>query len=310
MNKQIIALFLICSLLFISAECSSTAKRPTTSGGFISGTQGVTIAFKETAPVSEFQQKDNVGVTLILKNLGESDLAAGSAKVKLFGVNLDNFGITTKTYKGTSLPLRAVSNLNPEGSEQEVSFGNINYKLDIPSENVVYTLQAKVCYPYETKTFVNVCMRSKSLEKEVGCSLAEGKSGERIVAGDVSAAPIQVTSITEETRASDQVKFAIKIENKGNGKVYATNSDCESLDKDPIKKLDNENKIAYEIVNPTGVKCGSSETNKGEVTLVNNVYTLNCWKTIDSVYEDKLNIKLNYVYISDVSKDIKIFKTL
>ncbi|MDD5650350.1 MAG: hypothetical protein PHF86_08040 [Candidatus Nanoarchaeia archaeon] len=309
MDKKFIVLLLICSILFIGASCQ-TGTNTNTQGVFISGIKGIDISFKETAPVSEFQQKDSVPVVLILKNLGGYDLGAGSAKAKLFGVNLDNFGITTKTYKGTSLPLKGVSTLNPEGSEQEVNFGNMNYKLEVPGESVPYTFKAKVCYPYETKTYVNVCMRSKELEKEVGCALAEGKNGERIKSGDVSAGPIQVTSITEETRGNNQVKFAIKIENKGNGKVYAINSDCETMDKDTIKKLDSENKITYEITNPVGIQCGSAETNKGEVTLVNNVYTLNCWKTIDSVYEDKLNIKLDYVYISDTSKDIKIFKTL
>lgn len=304
MSKKLLALFLIVSLTFMAAACTTQTKEST--GTFIGGAKGIDISFKETAPVSEFQQSDSVPVTIILKNTGEYDLGTGVAKVKIFGVNLDNFGIITKTYKSASGPLKGVSSINPEGSMQEVKFENMKYKIDIPGNEVTYPLKAKVCYPYETKTFSTVCMRSKSLESETGCSLDK----EKIVSGDVSAAPVQVTSLMEETRGSDQVKFTIKIENKGSGEVYAANSDCEAMDKDSIKKLDNKNKISYEIVNPQGVKCGSSESNKGEITLVSNIYTLTCWKTVDSVIEDKLNIKLNYIYISETTKDIKIYKTI
>ena len=309
MNNKVLALFLIFSLLFVAAQCGTTTPKDTATT-FIGGSNGVEIAFKETAPIAEFQQTDSVPLTVVLKNKGESDLITGAAKVKLFWVNLDSFSIATNTYKGTSGPLKKVSSISPEGSEQEVNFENIKYKLQIPGNEVNYALKAKVCYPYETDTFASLCIRSKLLEKEVGCTLDEGKNAERIKTGDVSSAPIQVTSLTEKTRGSDQVQFAIKIENKGTGKVYTANSDCEALDKDTIKKLDSENKISYEITNPAGVKCGSSETNKGDITLVNNAYTLNCWKTVDSVYEDKLNLKLNYVYISDTTKNIKIFKTI
>lgn len=305
MNKKLLALFLIVSLFFMAAQCGTTTKKEST-GTFTGGSKGIEISFKDTAPVSEFQQSDSVPITIVLKNSGEFDLGIGTAKAKIFGVNLDNFGIATKTYKGSTGPLKGVSAINPEGSQQEINFGNMKYKIEIPGNEVKYPLKAKVCYPYETKTFSTVCMRSKSLESETGCSLDK----EKIVSGDVSSGPIQVTSLMEETRGSEQVKFSIKIENKGSGEVYSANSDCETLDKDTIKKLDNKNKINYEIINPQGVKCGSSESNKGEITLVNNVYTLTCWKTVDSVIEDKLNIKLDYVYISETTKEIKVYKTI
>lgn len=307
MNKKAVALFLALSLLFIAAACGQTEKKA--GGTFSGGSDGILISFKETAPVSEFQQKDSVPVTATLKNKGEFDLNSGEAKAKLFGLNLDNFGLSTaKTYKGSTGALKGVSSINPEGSEQEIGFGDLKYKLDMSGNEISYTLKAKVCYPYQTKTLTQVCMRSKQLETVDTTTCSLGK--EKIVSGDVSSAPVQITSIMEETRGSDQVKFSVKIENKGGGKIYALGSNCDELDKDVIKAQDKENKVTYEVANPTDIKCGSSESSRGEVTLANNQYTLTCWKTLSDVHVDTLNIKLSYVYVSETSKAIKIFKTL
>lgn len=312
MNKKILALVLVFSIMFMAAECGKTQTK-VTGGTFISGTDGVKISFKDTM-VSEFQQSDSVPVNIILQNKGENDLIAGEAKVKLFGVDLANFGLSSaKSYKGTSGALKKVSSINPEGSEQEVNFGNMKYAQQVVGSDISYTLRAKVCYPYKTEVLAGVCMTSKEFEKvETGiCSLA----GEKIVKGDVSSAPVQITSITQETRGSEQVKFSVKIENKGDGNIYSITSNCDELDKDSIKALDKKNKVTYEVLAPRDVKCGSAEASKGEITLVAGEkgatsYTLTCWKNVDDVYEDKLNIRLSYIYISETTKEIKIYKTL
>lgn len=311
MDKKNLALVLVFSIMFMAAQCGTTQQ--TTKGGtFIGGTDGVKISFKSTM-VSEFQQSDSVPVNIVLTNKGENDLGIGEAKVKLFGVDLANFGLSgAKTYKGTSGALKKVSSINPEGSEQEINFGSMKYIQQVVGNDISYTLRAKVCYPYKTYVFSGVCMTSKALET-VGtgtCSL----TGEKIAKGDVSSAPIQITSITEETRGSDQIKFNIKIENKGDGNVYSATSNCNDLE-DTIKALDNKNKVTYEIIAPSDIKCGSAEASKGEFTLVADSkgatsYTLTCWKSVSDVYEDKLNIQLSYIYISETTKQIKIYKTL
>ena len=312
MDKKILALVLVFSIMFMGAQCSTT-QQTNTGGTFIGGTEGIKISFKDTM-VSEFQQSDSVPVNVVLNNKGENDLGIGDAKVKLFGVDLSNFGLTSAgTYKGTSGLLKKVSSINPEGSEQEINFGDMKYAQQVVGNDISYTLRAKVCYPYKTNALSGVCMTSQALSK-VGtniCSL----SGEKVAKGDVSSAPIQITSITEETRGSDQVKFNIKIENKGDGEVYSVTSNCDGLDKDSIKALDNKNKISYNIVAPTDIKCGSDETSRGEITLVADSkgatsYTLTCWKPVSDVYEDKLNIQLSYIYVSQSTKAIKIYKTL
>jgi len=312
MNKKVLALMIVFSIMFIAVQCGKTQTK-TTGGTFISGTDGVKISFKDTM-VSEFQQSDSVPVNVILQNKGENDLIAGEAKVKLFGVDLANFGLSSaKSYKGTTGALKGISSINPEGSEQEVNFGNMKYAQQVVGSDISYTLRAKVCYPYKTNALSGVCMTSKEFEKvETGiCSL----SGEKITKGDVSSAPVQITSITEETRGSEQVKFNIKIENKGDGNIYSITSNCDELDKDSIKALDKKNKVSYEVLAPTNVKCGSAEASKGEITLVAgdkgaSSYTLTCWKTVDDIYEDKLNIRISYIYISETSKQIRIYKTL
>src|SRR3990167_8667458 len=139
MDKKILGLIIVISIMFMAAQCGT--KEPTGTGGtFSGGTEGVKISFKDTM-VSEFQQSDSVPVNVVLQNKGEDDLNAGETKVKLFGVDLANFGLSSaKTYKGTSGPLKGVSSINPEGSEQEVIFGSMKYAQPVVGNDISYTL--------------------------------------------------------------------------------------------------------------------------------------------------------------------------
>lgn len=300
-KSSILILFVICSLVFISADCQN--KKDPGTGTFLGGTQGVTLAFKSSSPVSNFQQKDTVPVKVDLKNVGEFDLMAGEAKVKIFGINHANFGLeSAANYKGTAGILRGKSEFFPEGGTQTIDFGSMKYKLPI-SGDTPYKIWAKVCYPYETKATVNVCMTSTNLQDQTTCSIA----GEKIIARDVSGAPIQITSITQELRGANQVKFNIKIENKRAGKVFLPGSDCTKLEEN-IENLDKKDQVIIEFTNPTDIKCGQEDSNKATINLIGNVGTLICYKDVTNFYEEKLNIRLNYVYISEISKDIKISK--
>ncbi|MFA5176152.1 MAG: hypothetical protein WC413_02745 [Candidatus Nanoarchaeia archaeon] len=303
-KSSIIIFLVICSLVFISADCGG--KKDPGAGTYLGGTQGVTIAFKASSPVPTFQQKDTVPVKVDLKNLGEYDLQIGEAKAKIFGINLANFGLTSAgNYKGTPGLLRKKSEFFPEGGTQTVDFGSLKYNLPISGELEKYTLRAKVCYPYQTLAAVNVCMTSANLQDQTTgiCAIA----GEKVVAGDISGAPLQITSITQELRGANQVKFNLKIENKGAGKVFLPEADCTKLEEN-IENLDKKDQVVVEFISPTDIKCGQEDSNKATINLIGTTGTLICYKDVTNPFVENLKISLKYVYVSETSKEVTIYK--
>ncbi len=308
MNKKLVITILMTLVLFIAAECGSDKEEVQTP--FIGGTEGVVMSFKETSPTSSFQKDDQVPIVVVLKNKGEHDLKSGDVNVRLFGLNLENFNLqNARNYNTLNDDLRgADKEFFPEGGEEELNLGTLNYKLDVVGGLEKHTLSARACYPYQTTGVVDVCIKSELAEDvaEGICSL----EGEKVSKGFVSKAPVQITSITEETRGRSQVKFNIKIENQGTGTVYSIDSNCQELEDNSIKKLDNKDKIKITITNPEDIKCGPEESNEVEVTLNNNQYVLTCWSNAEDTYKTKLTAKLDYLYLSEISKELTIYSTV
>ena len=304
MKKYFIFIFL--SLLLALSGCKQ--QDTGSSGTFIGGTDGVSVEFVNLAPPSQFNQNDSVRVKALLKNKGETRVATGNAKARVFGVTLENFGLT-QDYKTNLGPIEARGEFTSDGGEQEVELGTIKYKLPvINSED--YTLRARLCYPYQTKALVDVCIKS-TLSQESGEEIC-GIDGEKVVSGSVSSAPIQITSITEQTRGSDQIRFDVIIENKGVGEVYPVNSKCEDLDNE-IKRVENRNKINVKVNSPVGVVCSfrSGEPGaEGIITLDSTRKdTLSCWKNVEETVVDKLSLTLSYVYRDQITKQITIYQS-
>jgi len=304
MKKYFAIIFL--SLLLISSGCKQqdTGKK----GAFVGGTDGVSIEFVNLAPPTQFSQNDSVNIKVLLKNKGESKVVTGNAKARIFGVELTNFGLTP-AYRGTLGPLESQGEFTKEGGEQEIDFGNLNYRQAIINSEE-FTLRARLCYPYQTKASVDACLKS-SLSQESGeqiCNIND----EKISSGSVSSAPIQITSIKEQTRGTDQIRFDIMIENKGKGEVYPVSSKCEDLD-DEIKRVENKNKINVKVNSPVGVVCSfrsGEPSSEGLITLdTTGKDTLSCWKTVEETVVDKLSLTLSYIYRDQATKQITIFQS-
>ncbi|MBI2110257.1 hypothetical protein HYT51_00565 [Candidatus Woesearchaeota archaeon] len=302
MRKSLLLIFSISLILFISA-CDKTPEKPT--GPFIGGTSGVSVEFMTSAPPSQFNQGESVPVRVIVKNKGEEDLVEGNTKVRIYGVKNENFGLTNN-YLGTPGNLRGVSGV-AEGGEQRIDFGNLNYNLDIVNSED-FTLHARLCYPYKTRAKVDVCIKSIVAEEsgESVCTL----TGEKVTKNSVSSAPVQITSVKEDTRGSSEVRFDITIENKGLGEVFTPEMQCEDYENDEFR-LSKEDIIVVKIINPIGVKCAfldGEEDNEGEIALAAGKDVLSCWLNTEEAYEDKLDVTLSYFYFDKASKDVTIFE--
>ena len=117
MKKYFIIIFL--SLLLIISGCKQ--KDTEKKGAFIGGTEGVSIEFVNLAPLSQFSQNDSVKVKVLLKNKGETKIATGNAKARIFGVALEDFGLTPE-YRAALGPLESQGEFTKEGGEQEIDF--------------------------------------------------------------------------------------------------------------------------------------------------------------------------------------------
>ena len=303
--KRLVMGLLILGLFL--AGCTDGDDEDTKDGVFFGGVEGVSIEFVDIAPPTQFDQDDSVSVKAVLSNKGEFDITAGNAVARLFGLSLDNFGLDS-SYVPTEGGLRGKSELSIEGGQQEVDFGNLEYSLPVVNSQD-FTLRARVCYPYQTEALVDVCLKS-SLAAEAGDSICD-ISGEKVTTSSISSAPIKITSITERARGSDQIRFDVTIENQGSGEVFSPDSVCADLD-DPLTKREQEDRIMFEVVNPLGVECDfrkGDPSNKGEIELNAGQEVLTCWKSVEDTVEDKLNIKLNYIYRDATSTQITIFES-
>ncbi|MEK6974699.1 MAG: hypothetical protein AABW41_05695 [Nanoarchaeota archaeon] len=276
-------------------------------GQFKGGLNGIEASFMPTSPTSEFNKGDNVPVKVLLKNKGENDITQGEAQVKLFGIHHQSFGLSDQ-YKPSSGALYGTSEARIEGGEQQVDMGMINYNQDIVNFEE-FDIKANICYPYATLAIVNACISSTTLEQgkaQKACSI----EGEKIAKGDVSSAPIQVTSITEKFRSSDQLWLDISIENKGKGTAYNPSIICSDLD-DITRRLDSENILDVKV--PDDMQCAFLEqtSSSGQIRLGAGKALLRCSRNVKetSIFEKTVRIELKYKYLDTITKHIKIFST-
>lgn len=304
MKKYAIVMFL--TLLVVLAGCSQEEESNILTDAFYGGTDGVSVEFKEIAPPDQFDQGEEVSVAVILKNAGEYDIVSGNAMAKIYGINTETFNLPNE-YRGTKGILRGKGEFNIEGGEREIDFENLMYNEEVINSRDTI-IRARVCYPYQTKTDIPICVKS-SLSEEAGESVCTTE-GEKVEDGTVSSAPIQVTSVTERTRGSDHVRFDIKVENAGTGNVYANDVSCEELE-DANTKSNKKERIFLEIINPTGVTCGfrsGEDSNSGVIELDNNEETVSCWMTAEDTYTDTLRVTLSYMYTDTTSKEVTIYE--
>ena len=308
MNKFYFLVIISIGLLFISAcDNSSTG----ISGPFKGGTDGLEISFVDSAPPSSFNQDESVPVRIKIKNNGENNIAAGEAKVKLFGVYLPSFTLDSN-YLPSEGAIPGISEFIDDGGEQEIDMGELKYTRDIFNSNE-FTLKAKACYPYMTKSQIETCVSSVSIEESGGdkvCSI----SGNKVTGGSVSSAPVQVTSLTEEFRGANQILFKVKVENKGDGEAYDLSKSCEDLEND-VTRGSSKGIINVEVL-PADFVCSflDGESNTGTIRLgTDQGKEFTCRMNVedaDANYFQGVNVNLRYKYTTIGDTSFTIYEVI
>ena len=248
--KKII-IFILISLLacmFLLAGCKPKGQQPTVSI-FRGGTEGVSAVFEPLGLKEEgvftIYDTEKFPLEVVLKNKGEEVVPAGKVKLYLLGLPQSDFEGIPQWIITNKADIDKISEFNPEGGEEVVSFtpsasGLAKYKQKVTG---YVDLNWNVEYAYDYKTHLvmqDVCFKGDITDPKV-CQVKETKPFA------VSGAPITVTGVEQDTAGKGVVLLKITVENKGKGDAAVSGQDF-----DP-----RFSQVAYTIDEPAKWECKS-----------------------------------------------------
>ncbi|OYT41929.1 hypothetical protein B6U80_00020 [Candidatus Pacearchaeota archaeon ex4484_26] len=255
------------------------------------GNQGIVIEQIQGAPPSQVSKGEEFPIMLTIENKGSYDVKPGEVKVFLEGIEPSLFSLTSDDLeKENTMELKKARRLEEiSGGKEKIDFTD---KAKYVGQNVDFTQPIKYvsCYNYETEVQANICF---ALEENIVCSL----EGDKIKDALVGDAPVQITSITEE-RSGQNVLVKFKIENKGNGRVYAPEANC----KIPEPFLTNSVEVSLETEEPFDCTPTLINAKSGEGR-VNSIIACkrNMKDTANHLSPVKFKLRYKYIEVSDAT---------
>jgi hypothetical protein len=294
MNKNYFKSFFSLLLITLLVGCSQETG-PSISDPFIGGTTGLTMEFIEGAPPAEVYDGGAFPFTVVLKleNIGETDVIAGSAVLKISGIDPTDFGtIGTALTQVTSEELlgskKGAEGNIIEGGIIHLTFpttGDLNYGEQL-SGNIQFPFLANLCYKYATKSDTMLCVREDPLSTtQAICNVNEAKHTFN------SGAPVQIANFKETPRGNDKVAFSFDIIHRGTGKLYGQNSFCDD-------GIANKNKVYVSIdTGLDGLEC--TGLTDGYITLYEGKRSVTCTQSVSGAtgdFEKVVEIITDYDY--------------
>lgn len=302
--KKWMFLMALASLLMLSS-CNQS-----TSGGsdlVHVGSQGVEITFVQNNPPSRIYAGEPLNVIVELANKGaypnpdEQPGAYFDGKLYLGGY--DTSLIEAFTAKQLPSDFYGKDKFNTDGGLTTINFQSGSVNLPTGTDTLDSSIQATVCYRYQTIATASVCVDPDPYSTKVKnkvCNINQ------ISMSSTQGAPIAVSKVEEDVM-SNKVRFKIYVSNVGGGSVFDGNSlsKCMNLD-----KYDSANNIVYVSgeISGTNIAC----QNNGQVNLRNGNGIILCdagMPADDAAYRTPLNIKLDYAYKKDRIVNFKIVNT-
>lgn len=281
-------------------------------GAYIGGTDGLGISFVEEEPPETVldNNQDPFYITLLVENNGEYSIPAGKIIATISGISKDAFGMSSLNAKSKSelFGKTKFGNEVIEGGVDNLQFDQANYKHDL-SADFSTQLRADVCYNYQTKSLVKLCLKKNPVQrKQEDICLVTNEN----VDAENSGAPLQISGINSRG-SSDSVTFTFTVENKGTGEAYENNAFTDSC----MVKSDKQDKVNVKVVSESGklaIKCGVLENKDyGIIRLVDNRKTISCsFKTSalqDTAFEEPFEITLDYFYKGAIGKDLIVINS-
>jgi hypothetical protein len=289
---QILAICLVLLVIVGIEACPQGGGGAAKTTGYV----GLSASFIEGTPPVNVLVNQNFQIYAEVKNLGDANVAPGTASFYLSGLspNVENIksSLTNKNFLG-------------KGSYERLDFADsAKSSLElIQPLNLVMLLTS--CYKYGGRAQAEVCITSSN--KSQVCSI----SGEKITFNTDE--PVQVTSL-KETNVGNKVQMSFTIENKGKGTVYLPDTDCEKRQKNDINEALKSDRLQVRISTiEKGLTCKlqTLDTSHNSIDALEggaSLGTVLCEKSLAGEEDHKtaIQIILDYVYIETSSRSMMI----
>lgn len=306
--------FLVLILSLSGAQGCSTKETTETEelGAYVGGTSGLDISFVSEEPPETVldNNQDLFYITLYLQNMGEYTVPAGKVIATLSGINKDAFGMKSLNTKSKSeiLGKSKIGNDIVDGGVDSLQFDQANYKYDL-SADFSTQLRADVCYNYQTKSLIKLCLKKNPIQRKQNDICAVTNEN---VDMENSGAPLQLTGV-KSRGSSDSITLTFTVENQGAGETYESNTFTDSCTVKPEK----QNNVNVKVKSESGkltANCGVLNNNdQGIVRLVDGRKTISCnIKTSslqDTAFEEPFEITLDYFYKEAIGKDLVVINS-
>ena len=297
MRKIILPIIIIS--LFLLVACSSEETETSTGSAFIGGTEGIIASFEplsiEEEGVFTIFDTEEFSLDILLKNKGEETVPLDKVTLRLLGPAQTDFQNIPSWELKNKQEIEKISEFNPEGGEEIVSFS--------PEANALYTglvtgvadINWNLEYEYEYKTHLiidEVCFKGDLTDDKV-CQVKESKTF------SVSGAPISITSVEEDSAGRGIVLLKINVEDKGIGEATV-------LGKEFDHRFD---QVAYTVDEPDKWECKSGGR-ENEARLTECRATIICrLKTPlseDDLYVRSVRLTFDYLYKELIREKLRI----
>jgi len=305
-NKNTGIILLIITTLIFSGCIQNPFVKTTTQDDFRTGSQGILMEFLTNAPPSETYEEYPFQVGVILENVGAYDTKNGFIS---FTIEEDYMELMNQNDDVVSFSLKGKSVSLPTGDQLVKIIKANTKKIDEQSEKHDSTVLANVCYQYQTKKDVTICIDTdiynlKEMQKV--CNIKD-------ITLTPQGAPVAITKIESEMLPAEddnliKPAFKIQIKNVGNGEV---------IDKGKISDICSSEPVDYKELNTVDIKVMLSneelECKPTPLKLKSNEDEVRCIleKGIPkdrATYTSPLTIELDYGYTYSISTKVVIRK--
>lgn len=230
--NHVLILILIVFLSGCTADESVETTQLSSTGGLVTG------VYADSLPSSLFEG-DQIFLQLSVENQGDHDVDAGNYYLNIKGINPNAYeGLEvddlTKISSTDLFSLGEFGNDTIVRGQEVFTIGNSFFYCNNIDNDLPLNLHAKSCYDYGTTSEISGCfIHSTSTTGDEVCVV----SGYKPVTNSI--APVAITEVAESVAGSSDVRFRVKVENIGGGKVFDKYSDsagvtqtvqsCESL---------------------------------------------------------------------------------
>ncbi|MFH1072113.1 MAG: hypothetical protein V1743_01660 [Nanoarchaeota archaeon] len=294
------------------------------------GKEGLSLKFLPNSPPQKVYDNDEFSTYLFVENKGAFDVVKSQDES---GNALSNsYAVIALTYDPYYLLLssedtgarqdvdqaqrriylRGKSVYHPRGEGESFEFGFHANKLEGQREQPQTTILFTLCYPYETRLSKEVCIDKDFYnldERKKVCTIKD------LSFSQGQGAPIVISKIEPRALRISQdtlVEFNIVVENAAGGNVITYDKNKEIADQCISAKPDNDE---WNQVNIEAYLLGQKlDCKSGTIKLLENKGEIRC-RTSQAVsgearnFLSVLQVKLDYLYQSSISKNIQIVRS-